>query len=58
MIRPKTVLTNWWLRIGYVLVHAGAGVALAAYAKLPMIPMVGCYVGFALLRLWLDFRES
>jgi hypothetical protein len=50
-------LSNWWLRAAYVLLFAGVGAALAAIVDLPMIPMVGCYVGFALLRLWLDFRE-
>lgn len=58
MIWPRTPLTNWWLRAAYVLLFAGVGAGLATIADLPMIPMVGCYVGFALLRLWLDFRES
>lgn len=58
MTVPRTPLTNWWLRAAYVLLFAGVGAALAAFAELPMVPMVGCYVGFALLRLWLDFRES
>lgn len=54
MIRPRSVLTNWWLRSAYILVFAGAGAGLAAIADIPMIPMVGCCAGFALLRLWLD----
>jgi hypothetical protein len=54
MTRPRIILTNWWLRTGYVLLFAGFGAGLAVVADVPMIPAVGCYVGFALLRVWLN----
>lgn len=54
MIRPRSVLTNWRLRAAYILVFAGVGAGVAAIADLPTIVVVGCYTGFALLRLWLD----
>lgn len=54
MTRPRIVLTNWRRRTAYVLLFAGFGAGLAVVADIPMVPAVGCYVGFALLRVWLD----
>lgn len=36
----------------------GLGALLAIIAELPVVPAVGIYVGFALLRLWFDARDA
>lgn len=58
MIRIRTVLTTRTRRVIYVPVYAGVGVLLAIIAELPVVPAVGVYVGFALLRLWFDARDE
>jgi hypothetical protein len=58
MTRPRTFLTNRRRRAAYVLAYAGVGVVLAIIAKLSVVPTAGCYVGFALLRLWLEARDE
>jgi hypothetical protein len=58
MTRPATVLTTQRRRAAYVLAYAGFGVLLAIIAEVPVVPAVGVYVGFALLRLWFDARDT
>ena len=58
MTRPATVLTTQRRRAAYVIAYASFGVLLAIIAELPVVPAVGVYVGFALLRIWFEASDE
>lgn len=52
------ILSNWKLRIAYILCGAALGIILAWSGKLPLIPSIGVFVGESVLRIVWEVRRS
>ena len=55
---PRRVLFNWRLRIAYLLLAGGIGVAIGLSSGLPVSATVCVFVTVALLRITLEARRS